>query len=276
MEPAKDSAPADISGAYKRKEYGWFIFYITVVVISARLAGIIGSIVSILVATALYKTVKNPAYSTTKKTVLSSAYVIGGIILTLVAATLLTYALARIWPQAVIPKMLASDPPLTSAAFTSSTTSSLLSAASANTSFPDLEAPKYTDAKLHFSIGYPNGWHVDTSGTNGNVEFDDPSSNEVALETVTADNVQGYGYDFQTVVRGVLHNFKEFSRSECRHKDPRRGEYDSEWRARVRIRSYIQLRGKRPVLSVPRPLCRMAAFRHGVQHLRIILRAVVG
>jgi hypothetical protein len=49
---------------------------------------------------------------------------------------------------------------------------------------------------------------VDTSGANGNVEFDTPADGEVALETVTADNVQSYGYDLQTVAKGVLHNFK--------------------------------------------------------------------
>jgi len=210
MEPAQDSttSPIDISSAYKRQEYGWFIFYIIAVVISVRLAGVVGAIASFLVVSALYKTVKNSAYSATKKFILSTAYVISGIIATLVAATLLTYVLAHIWPQAVVPRMLSYDPPLTSRTFTSSTTPSLLGGADTGTSFPDLEATQYTDAKLHFSISYPKGWKVDTSGTNGNVEFDDPSSHEVALETVTADNVQGYGYDFQTVVRGVLHNFK--------------------------------------------------------------------
>jgi hypothetical protein len=208
--PPDNQAPAHqgIAGAYKRKEYGWFIFYIASLVISQRLAGIVGAVVSVLVATTLYKTIKSATYSRTKKIVLSLAYIIVGVVATLVISVMLTLGIAKIWPQAVVPQMLAKDPPLVSTSFVSSTTQGLIIGQSSNTLNVDLETNRYKDAKLNFSLSYPKSWTVDNSGTNGNVEFDDPSQGEVALETVTADDEHSTGYDFQTVVRGVLHNFK--------------------------------------------------------------------
>ena len=70
---------------YERKEYGWFAFYIFVVVVTARFAGAIGAIVSVLIVTGLYTVLKNQQYSVSKKIVLCILYVTGGIVAVLIA-----------------------------------------------------------------------------------------------------------------------------------------------------------------------------------------------
>jgi hypothetical protein len=71
-----------IAGAYKRKEYGWFVAYISVVVLATRLGGALGAAMSILVMTVLYKIIKNTSYSTTKKILLSIGSIVGGLLAT--------------------------------------------------------------------------------------------------------------------------------------------------------------------------------------------------
>lgn len=130
----------------------------------------------------------------------------GGIVIALILVTLFAYAFASTWPQAAASKALSNAPPPLTTPFVSSTTPSVTEAT--NNASKDLEVNKYIDAKYNFSINHIKGWSVDTSGTNANLEFDDPTTDEVALETVTVDDVQSYGYDFPTVAKGVIHNFK--------------------------------------------------------------------
>jgi hypothetical protein len=141
MEPSKPAAKAavnEITGAYKRKEYGWFVFYIATVVICARLAGAIGAAVSVLVVFYLYRAINNSAYSATKKVVLSAVYVIGGVVGTVILATLFTYGLAYIWPRGVADQVLKDEPPLQTTPFASNSTPSLLKGENPAAS-PDLE-----------------------------------------------------------------------------------------------------------------------------------------
>jgi hypothetical protein len=163
------------------------------------MAGVIGAAVSVLVVFYLYRAIKNPAHSAIKKVALSALYVIGGVVGTVILATLFTYGLAY---QGVADHVLKNEPP-----FTSNSTPSVLKSGTSGAS-ADLENNNYMDAKTNFRIYYPKKWKIDTSGANGNVEFDSPVDGEVALKTVTVENVQSYGYDLQTIARDVMHNFK--------------------------------------------------------------------
>ena len=81
----------DITSAIKRREYGWFFLYIFVIIVGTRLAGIGGIVGASLIAFGLYRTNKNSSYSVLKKLVLPVAYVLGGVVATIIIATLLSW-----------------------------------------------------------------------------------------------------------------------------------------------------------------------------------------
>ncbi|MDB5244366.1 MAG: PsbP [Parcubacteria group bacterium] len=194
----------DILGAYNRKEYGWFALYILAVVLASRLAGVFGVVVSVIVVAALYKTLKNSKFSKKKKVTLSLAYILGGMVGTIVGVYLLSSAIYNLWPQAYIASVLSNDPKVSNADFVSSSTPNLAS----NTTTRDTSevSLKYIDAKWKFSINYPKTWTVDMSGTNGDVEFDNPTADDVALETISVGLADSYTPE--TYSQAVMHNFK--------------------------------------------------------------------
>jgi uncharacterized MAPEG superfamily protein len=200
----------EIFGAYKRKEYGWFIFYILFVVISARLGGAVGAAIGVLVIFALYRTLKNPVYSKTKKIFLSLVYLIGGVILIFLISALLLEGIYRMFGERAVASLspefqAAQSRTLSAAPFTSSTAPSLAEKPSAT----GLENAPYIDSRYAFSISYPMGWTTDTSKSTANqeyVEFDDPSNNEIALENITVEPAKGF--DRQTFTKDVIAQFE--------------------------------------------------------------------
>ncbi len=65
----------------------------------------------------------------------------------------------------------------------------------------------YTDAKNNFEISYPKSWTVAANGTNNIVvEFDDPTPNLVAVETVAVDRGMT-GYSVKQYAAGGMEGF---------------------------------------------------------------------
>lgn len=152
---------------------------------------------------------------------LSLAYVVGGICLTLVAIYIFLGGFSLIFGDKAVDSLnpeyqAAQQRTVSNEPFESSTTpesstvtnttadenTSNTSSVSTNTSF---DGSNYNDSKYGFSIKYPKGWIVDTSGTNANVEFDIPTADEVALITVSAESAKGY--DLQTYSKNVIRGF---------------------------------------------------------------------
>ena len=208
-----------IAGAYKRKEYGWFVAYISVAVLATRLGGALGAAMSILVMAALYKIIKNTSYSTTKKILLSMASIVGGLVATYLAFILIVQGIYHVFGAKTAANL---DPryreaqarTLSVVPFNSSSTPSL--GAQFADATQNLEAQPYTDARFGFGTKYPKGWTIDNSGTNANIEFDDPSSDELALITVSAEEVKGF--DLSTYTKNVIQGFESAAGS---YADPR-------------------------------------------------------
>ena len=155
-------AANDIFGAYKRKEYGWFAFYIALVVIASRLGGVVGAVVSVLVVAGLYKTLKNPGYSTTRKTLLSILYAVGGVIVAYLAAILFVGVSSQFAGDRTVDSLspefqAAQSRSLSDEPFMSNSTPQLTQDASVIPATANLENTSYVDSKYKFRIKYPKG-----------------------------------------------------------------------------------------------------------------------
>ena len=188
----------NIAGAYKRKEYGWFAFYIFTLVVGVRLWGIAGAVGGSLMCYGLYKTIKDSTISTTKKTLLSLAYIIGGIVTTLVIITILKFALLTFFGI---------DSASTSAAnqvlnSTNATTTIQLKS-SGNTS--RLEKDPYMNAKSNFQIRPPKAFVVSQDGDI--VGFGDPDQTSGAEIDVMVNPDIGNKYTLQEYAAGGIQGF---------------------------------------------------------------------
>jgi hypothetical protein len=104
--PEKDNSN-DIAKAYERKDYGWYIAFIMIIVIATRFGGAIGAACSVVVISLLYSTVKNENYSKNKKLVLSTVYLVGGLIVTGAIYLSIAEVIYHYWPQAIPSNKLA-------------------------------------------------------------------------------------------------------------------------------------------------------------------------
>lgn len=99
-EPNKFS-PTD---TWKRGEYGWFVLYISSLVIAMNLFGVIAGVVgAVLLIPNLYKVAKNRTYSQGKKLLFSAAYIIGCLALALAMSTVLVSVVESIWGPTNLP-----------------------------------------------------------------------------------------------------------------------------------------------------------------------------
>lgn len=81
--------PLAIAGVYKRKEYGWFVVWLALVIVGVKFLGIGGGLGGFIIAEGLYRTIKSPTYSTGEKILLFIGYVLGGVAI----AVLITFIL---------------------------------------------------------------------------------------------------------------------------------------------------------------------------------------
>jgi len=96
----------DITGAFQRKEYGWFILYIALIVWGGQWLGLGGIIGGCLISFGLYEIIKRKNYSPTKKIVLAVGCVAIGVEIALGIAYGLIFTIKGIWPSAFQPANL--------------------------------------------------------------------------------------------------------------------------------------------------------------------------
>lgn len=195
---------------YERKEYWWFAFYIFLIVGAARFAGAIGAVVSVLVATGLYTTLKNNQYSVGKKVIFSILYVVSGIVAGFIAINVFVGSLTWFMGERAVDSLTpefqeAQSRELVNESFKDHSTSESISTAPSTMNTSNLEGAAYVDSSYGFSIRPPKGWLTDTSGTNATVEFGVPTNDEIALITVNAELARGY--DLQTYAKSVIQGF---------------------------------------------------------------------
>lgn len=176
----------NITGAYKRKEYRWFLL----IVLGTRVAGIGGAFGSTIIAFGLYRTIKNPEYSTLKKSILSVAYVIAGVVITLLIAALLSWLILTLTrKQTATTQEAMSSSPIPNEALPSSATplatstpfsarksqepSNNTQAATSPESDAggELDAKPYINQRYGFTIISPKGWILDEIGYAGTVAY---------------------------------------------------------------------------------------------------------
>jgi hypothetical protein len=167
-----------INDTLKRKEYGWFVFFIAALVASARLAGVIGAVGAALILSGLYKVIKNETFSIKKKIGLSSVLIVGGITVILLIAGLLGLGISKV----VRPNDPSAQQILNA---TNTSPVNFVTATSSNQNI--LEEKAYKDSKFKFEIQAPKGWIVNTNPPDLTVQFDDPTPGQVALLIVGAD-----------------------------------------------------------------------------------------
>src|SRR3989344_2026091 len=188
----------DISGAYRRKEYGWFIFYIFTLVVGARLWGIAGAVGVSIMIYGLYKTIKNSTISITRKILMSLAYIIGGIVTTIVIITILKFALFMIFEID-----FASTPAANQVLNATNATTTIQLKSSGNTS--RLEKDPYVDAKSNFQIQPPKAFVVSQDGDV--VGFGDPDQGSGAEIDVMVNPDIGNKYTLQEYAAGGIQGF---------------------------------------------------------------------
>ena len=186
-----------ITGAFKKKEYGWFALLIASVVIGAQWFGIAGAVGSTIISYGLYRSIKNPVYATGKKILMSSAYVIGGAIVTFVILTVLKSAFSMFFGM---------DFASTSAAKqvlnSTNAATSIQLRSSGDTS--RLEPKPYRDSASKYQILYPKGWLVSNDGLV--IAFDDPDQSSGAEVSVMVNPEMG-GYTLQQYAAGGMQGF---------------------------------------------------------------------
>lgn len=207
-----------IAGAYQRKEYGWFFAAILFVIAGTKLAGIGGAIGAALMIEGLYRTFKNEKYSVAMKSVVSLAYVAGGVVIALLIAFALTFVLQKFFgygaPTTDVAKQVLNatntEPVQSETAMTQEESTNAAESRAQSTSvnsYPDLETTAYSDASNNFEIRYPKGWIVQPGGTDGTVvQFDEPAQNILALQTVNIDSGLS-GYSAQEYAAGGMESF---------------------------------------------------------------------
>lgn len=183
-----------IADAYKNKEYGWFGAYIAIIVISVKLAGVVGVIGSFLILSGLYKTVKNPEYSQKKKILLSSTYVIVGTILTAAALYALSTVLTKVTTDPATVEIVGS-------------TDSYFLQTSTDTSV-NLEKELYVNTENNFQIKQPIGWAADYSDPQMIVQFNTPSPDKIGVITIASDGGMGR-YSSKDYAAGTMQGFTD-------------------------------------------------------------------
>jgi len=188
-----------ISGAYQRKEYGWFAATILVVIFGAKLAGIGGSVGGILALEGIYRTLKNQSYSTGKKVLFSLGYTVAGVALAAVIVFAFIFLFQKMgWVTQ--PSTDAAQQVL-NAATTQATVPFAISTDNSNL------ANAYINTREGFEIRQPKDWTIEEVGTDGLVvQFDDPNQNIFALETVSIDTGLSK-YSLQEFAAGAMEGF---------------------------------------------------------------------
>ena len=196
----------NIWGAYKRKEYGWFVLLLVVLIATAQLAGLVGSAVSAVVLSLVYTTIKNDQYSLVKKILLSLAYVTGGVLLVMGGLLFVVFILKRTSGGGT------SDVAYTDLAkevlqYQTTSTVDDTMFADKNLDMSGVTSTYYVDAKNNFQIRPPIGWTIDASGKYVPVEFDDPTPGQVAQETVDLDSEAGATSTLQQSAANYIQGF---------------------------------------------------------------------
>lgn len=190
-----------ITNTYKNKEYGWYVVYIFIIVVSFRIAGLIGLIASVLVISGLYKVAKNSEFSKKKKVLLSAVYVVCGIVGIIVTVSLFKGILEKTSDVNFVSEPAAKE---------------ILDAKSLE---PFKNVSKIVDEKNdnkeylsevnNFKINLPDGWVINQNAQNNIiVEFDDPTPNQLGAMTIGSDENVG-NYSVKEYSAGIMEGMRE-------------------------------------------------------------------
>lgn len=181
----------EITTAFQRKEYGWFAFYIFVLVLGARVAGIGGIVGATIISFGLYRTIKHAEYSVFRKIISSVAYVAAGLASSLIIVVLLSWLIRTFTHNRMpTPQETASNTPalnvvgstsgipLATPTSLSAPITSQASVGKAQDILPPkdagvvrLEPKPYINQKYGFKITSPDGWALDESGDADTVAY---------------------------------------------------------------------------------------------------------
>lgn len=183
-----------LADMHKNKEYGWFIASIVGILASIKLAGIIGVLGFSLILSSLYKIIKNPNFTQKKKIMLSSLYLILGIVFTGIVYYIFASTLINLTTDPSVKKIVDSN------------VAYLLEVSS--DSSVNLEKELYVNNENNFQIKQPMGWSADYSDPQMILQFNNPLQDKIGVITIASDTEMGK-YSSKDYAAGTMQGFNE-------------------------------------------------------------------
>ncbi len=166
----------------KSKAFLELFLIIFPILIGFKLAGVGGLLGGFIIVFGINRTIRNIDFSASKKIIYSVLYLVGGVVLALLVAFGLTYAMKTFWPQNISPKTISVRPPSGFSEYRNET----------------LEVQ---------NLFYPSGWETTFDQEQYMVTFEAPDTSRTILFGIVAVG-EGETFETKTIADGVILSFK--------------------------------------------------------------------